>query len=327
MSVPYSRLLFNIIPWYSFLIVVGASFAIFLAVREEKRVGFKKDTVIDFALIVLPCGIIGARVYYVLFSWDSYKDNLLSVFKIWEGGIAIYGAIIAGLLTGYLFCRKRRIHFLTLCDLIAPGLVLAQGIGRWGNYFNQEAYGLPVLNELFCFFPYAVQIKSESGLQWHMATFFYEFVCDFLIFAFLIAARRKWFRFHGDVISFYALLYACGRLIIEEFRMDSLYASATIRISQLLSVLICIAVLTRYALMFRKQGKVFSAAIRLSLLISLVFNGIMIFWMAGFISLPISSVLHRFLLLLLCSITNAAELFILYGRYAEGEIVYADFRR
>ena len=105
MSVPYSRLLFNTIPWYSFLIVVGASFAIFLAAREEKRVGFKKDTVIDFALIVLPFGIIGARIYYVLFSWDSYKDNLLSVFKIWEGGIAIYGAIIAGLLTGYLFAE------------------------------------------------------------------------------------------------------------------------------------------------------------------------------------------------------------------------------
>ena len=93
--------------------------------REEKKGYLKKDTVIDFALIALPCGIIGARIYYVAFSWDSFRGDFLSVFRVWEGGIAIYGGIIAGLLAAFIFCRIRRISFLTLCDVFAPGLILA----------------------------------------------------------------------------------------------------------------------------------------------------------------------------------------------------------
>ena len=197
LSVPYSRMLFGIIPWYSFLIVLGVVLAIFLAAREEKRARLKKDTILDFALLVLPCGILGARIYYVAFSWSQFRDDLLSVFKIWEGGIAIYGAVIGGLIAAFFFSKKRKISFLTLCDVIAPGLILAQAIGRWGNYFNQEAYGLPVQNPALQFFPYAVQIQTENGLQWFMATFFYEFVWNLLVFVFLMIARRKWFRYNG----------------------------------------------------------------------------------------------------------------------------------
>ena len=130
-----SRMLFGVIPWYSFLIVLGVVIAIVLAVREENRAGLRKDTILDFTLIVLPCGIIGARVYYVVFSWDQFRNNLVSIFRIWEGGIAIYGAVIGGLLAAWLFARRRKISFFTLCDVIAPGLILAQAIGRWGNYF------------------------------------------------------------------------------------------------------------------------------------------------------------------------------------------------
>ena len=144
----------------------------FLACREEKRAGLKKDTALDFSLLALPCGIIGARIYYVAFSWPSYKDNPVSVLKIWEGGIAVYGGVIAGLLAAWFFCRKRKISFFTLCDLFAPGLILAQAIGRWGNYFNQEAYGSVIQNPALQFFPFGVQIQSEAGFQWHMATFF-----------------------------------------------------------------------------------------------------------------------------------------------------------
>ena len=212
MSVPYSSKIFGLIPWYSFLIVTGAAIAIWLAVREERRTDLKKDTVIDFALWVLPAGIIGARLYYVVFSWDQFKDDLLSVFRIWEGGIAIYGAVIAGLLTALIFSRKRKVSFLTLCDMIAPGLILAQAIGRWGNYFNQECYGLAVNNPSLQFFPFAVQISNGAGREWHMATFFYESVWNLAVFVFLLIARRKWFHYRGDVISFYAFCYACGRL-------------------------------------------------------------------------------------------------------------------
>ena len=324
MSVAPSRMIFGIIPWYSFLIVLGAAVAIMLAVREEKRTALKKDTVLDFALIVLPCGIIGARIYYVAFSWAQFRNNPVSILKIWEGGIAIYGAVIAGLLTAWIFCRKRHISFFTLCDLVAPGLVLAQAIGRWGNYFNQEAYGLEVLNPALHFFPYAVQIQTETGLQWHMATFFYESVWNLAVFIFLIIARRKYFRYNGDVICFYAILYACGRLIIEDFRTDSLYASSGVRISQLLSVVICVLILNRYLHMFYRDSGIRSFPVRFFILFAFAADASAIIWMLNIFPVAVESLLHRFLLLAFCSILNITALLQLYGKCAKGDLIYAD---
>lgn len=253
-SIPYSRFIFGQVPWYSFLIVIGASFAIFLAAREERRIGLPKDTIIDLALFLLPCGIIGARLYYVIFSWIQFKDDPLSIFRVWEGGLAIYGGIISGLLVLLLFCRKRRLSALTLCDIIAPGLVLAQALGRWGNWFNIEAYGLTVTDPALCFFPYAVQVP-EDGYAWHMATFFYESFWNLFVFVFLMIGRRKSLRLRGDVFCFYLLLYAAGRLVIEELRLDSLYASSSVRVSQLLSILLCIGVVIRYTVLLRRQER------------------------------------------------------------------------
>ncbi len=325
MSVAPSRLLFGLIPWYSFLIVLGAAIAIILAVREEKLAGLKKDTILDFVLIVLPCGIIGARIYYVAFSWQNFQGNPVSILKIWEGGIAIYGAVIAGLLTAYLFSRKRKISFFTLCDLIAPGLILAQAIGRWGNYFNQEAYGTVITNPSLQFFPFGVQIQTESGLQWHMATFFYESCWNLVVFVFLMIARRKWFRFHGDVICFYALLYACGRLVIEDFRTDSLYATSSVRISQLLSVIICILILSRYIHLFCKE-KEFRLPVRILCILAFFVDLAAILWMVNLIPYALPDMLIRFLLLSLCSFFNILALFTLYKRCSKGEVIYADFK-
>ena len=240
-SVPYSRYIFYPIPWYSFLIVIGAAIAILLASREERRLGLRKDTVLDLSLFLLPAGIIGARIYYVIFSWSQFQHDFFSVFRIWEGGLAIYGGIIAGLITILIFCRLRKLSPLLLCDIIAPGLALAQSIGRWGNYFNMEAYGFSIHDPRFCFFPLAVLIPSD-GNTWHLAAFFYESVWDFLIFLFLIFYRRRHSnRRSGTIFLSYVYLYACGRLIIEELRTDSLYAVSSVRISQLLSVIICIS--------------------------------------------------------------------------------------
>lgn len=244
-SVPYSRYLFYPVTWYSFLIVSGAVIALILARREEKRAGLPKDTVLDLALWIIPGGIIGARLYYVIFSFRQFQKDLLSVFRIWEGGLAIYGGIIAGLLVLFFFCRHRKVSFLLLCDIIAPGLAIAQCIGRWGNWFNTEAYGLHVSGSFPCFFPFAVQIPSDD-YTWHLATFFYESLWDFVIFIFLFFSRHKLLnRKYGDVFFFYLFLYAAGRLVIEELRTDSLLASS-VRISQLLSVLICIVILLYY---------------------------------------------------------------------------------
>lgn len=245
LSIPYSRYLIYPIPWYSFLIVSGAALAIFLACREERRLGLEKDTIIDLSLILLPCGIVGARIYYVIFSWEQFRDDLVSVLRIWEGGLAIYGGIIAGLAALLLFSRFRRLSPLLLCDIIVPGLALAQSIGRWGNYFNIEAYGLQVTDSALCLFPLAVQVPA-AGNSWHLATFFFESLWDFLVFLYLFLSRKKLSAFRGSIFYRYLFLYAAGRLMIEELRLDSLYASSSIRISQLLSVLVCIFVLARY---------------------------------------------------------------------------------
>ena len=252
-SIPYSRYIIYPVPWYSFLIVLGASIAIFIASRGEKRAGLKKDTIIDLALWLLPFGIIGARIYYVVFSWDQFRQHSLSILRIWEGGLAIYGGILAGLIVLFVFCRKRSIQPLLLCDVIVPGLAIAQSIGRWGNYFNIEAYGAVMHNPSLCFFPLAVEVPTASGTEWHMAAFFYESVLDFAVFLFLMTRGQKLKRKPGDLFFFYLILYAAGRLIIEDIRTDSLYAVSSVRISQLLSILLCLFVLLRYSLpLFRR---------------------------------------------------------------------------
>ena len=308
-SMPYSRYILYPIPWYSFLIVLGAALAIFLASREEERAGLQKDTIIDLSLRLLPCGIIGARLYYVLFSWDQFKNNLLSVFRIWEGGIAIYGAIISGFLVLVLFCRRRKLQPLLLCDLIAPGLALAQGIGRWGNYFNMEAYGLTIVNPRYCFFPLAVQIPSASGSEWHLATFFLESAWDLSLFAFLMICRRKLFRKQGDTFLFYVFFYAAGRLIIEDLRLDSLYAVSSVRISQLLSLLLCVGILLYYGLRAHRENR----CLPLVRYLALLFSGIIsVFLLMVIVHWPIRLTLTvRTRLFLLCSYSVVMILLLL----------------
>lgn len=239
---PSSRLIFGILPWYSFLIVCGMVIALLLAIREEKRRGLPQDTVLTLVLWMIPAAIIGARLYFVLFSWSDYADDPVSILYIWEGGLAIYGGLITGLITIVIYCRIKKVSVLTVCDLIAPGLALAQGIGRWGNYFNMEAFGLEVTDPSLQFFPFAVLINENGGQVWHMATFFYESLADILIGLFLLAVRHRMMKKNGDTFFWYVLLYGAARLVTENFRMDSLY-SGSFRISQILSVLMCIGVL------------------------------------------------------------------------------------
>ena len=246
---PTSRLIFGVIPWYSFLIVSGMVIAILLAIREEKKVGLPEDSVLSLVLWLIPFSIIGARIYFVIFSWEYYANDFLRVFRIWEGGMAIYGGIIAGLITALIYSKIKKLPFLSFCDIIAPGLALAQGIGRWGNYFNQEAYGLPITTASFQFFPIGVLINENGHQVWHMATFFYESVADILIGVLLLVLRHKHMKRRGDVFSWYVLLYGATRLITEHYRMDSLYtAGEQFRISQILSVLMCIGVCLYFTL-------------------------------------------------------------------------------
>ena len=319
-ATPASRYLIGTIPLYSCLIVLGALIAVILAVHEEKIIGLKKDTVLDLALWVLPMGIIGARIYYVAFSWKDFQNNLSSIFRIWEGGIAIYGALIAGLITILLFSRSRKMNPLTLCDIVAPGVILAQAIGRWGNYFNMEAYGAAVVNPALQFFPFAVMIPSDTATPWHMATFFYESTWNLMVFVFLFIARRKLLRKTGDVLFFYAFLYACGRLIVEDFRTDSLYASSSVRISQLLSVLICIGLLIWYFRLYGKKNRIGSMLFLLSLLYSLPVLG----YSLDIVLHPSEmNLVSHFILLGTFAFLNIVTLFVLYGKSSPDEVIYA----
>lgn len=232
------------ISWYAILIVSAVLIGYFLANREAKRIGLHQDTMIDFLLYGIPLAIVGARLYYVLFRFNHYSENLFSIFDIREGGLAIYGGILGGLLAARIVARKHKISVTMLLDTAAPSLVLGQAIGRWGNYINMEAYGLRVSEEALQFFPFAVEIPVGSVWYWHMATFFYEFCWDMVVFVLLLLIRRHAYNTatynekdaHGDVFMWYLLLYCSGRTVIEGLRFDSLtFISEFVRISQILS--------------------------------------------------------------------------------------------
>ncbi len=325
LATPSSRLFLGLVPWYGILIVLGAALAIVLSEKEARRQSLPKDTILDLSLWLLPFGIAGARLYYVIFSLPSYQANPVSVLYIWEGGLAIYGGLLAGIVVIVLFCIRKKISVPLMLDILSPGVVLAQGIGRWGNYFNQEAYGLPLSpSSPFCFFPLAVKIQNPDGAVWHMAAFFYESVLDISICFFLLFARRKMIRKKGDVFLSYAFFYAAGRLVIENFRMDSLYLGTEIRISQLLSVAFCMFLLCSLFIRRRKEMR----AIRPIHIIMSVFSflsGICVLYYSLHNSF-FSSASTVFQVAVLCSfsIPAAFTVLILYGRSSEKELIYAD---
>lgn len=217
--------------WYGIIISLGVLIGIYLAMREAKRLELDPEIIIDFCLLAIPLAIIGARIYYVVFQWDAYKDNPIDAIKIWEGGLAIFGAVIGGVIAALIFTRWRKLDFWLLADIVAPSLILGQALGRWGNFFNQEAYGYAITNPAWQWFPAAVFI--EKNQQWHMATFFYESLWNFIVFLFLIFYRKRKKR-NGEVFLLYLILYSCGRIVIEGLRTDSLYWGP-FRVSQLLS--------------------------------------------------------------------------------------------
>lgn len=220
--------------WYGLLITSGVLAGLLLMSIREGRFGLSKDTSVNLALWVVPAAIVCARIYYVAFTWDSFKDNLWSVFNIRGGGMAIYGSLIGGFLTAIFFARTKKINLFTLCDLTAPAVAIGQAIGRWGNFFNQEAYGVPMTNPSFQFFPAAVWIEEQSG--WFAATFFYESAWCALIVAFLLIAEKKhFFRRSGEEFLWYVTLYAFERMLVEGLRTDSLYFGP-VRVSQALSL-------------------------------------------------------------------------------------------
>jgi len=226
------------IRWYGILIAIGMAIGTVLAIHRAKKAGISENSVLDMLLIAIPLAIIGARAYYVIFKWEDYSGDILRILNIREGGLAIHGGIIAGILAGYFFCKLRNISFWKMADICIPSIVLGQAIGRWGNFINQEAYGIPT--DL----PWGIMVNGEKVHP----TFLYESLWNVFIFLFLIRYdRRK--KFEGELLFFYAILYSAARFFIEGLRIDSLMLGP-FRVAQIVSLLIIVT-----ALFFRHRYK------------------------------------------------------------------------
>ncbi len=219
------------IAWYGIIIAGGIVAGVLVAIYNAKRKGYNSELIFDMMILALPMSIIGARLYYVAFEWDFYAQNPDKIFAIWEGGMAIYGAIIGAFLAAFILCKWRKFPFLRLMDIATPGLILGQAIGRWGNFINQEAYGLPITNPDLMFFPYGVQ----DGGQWFLATFFYESMWNLAVFAIMMWYFKRAKR-DGNIFAVYLIGYGTGRLWIEGVRIQTLQFLG-MPVSQLVSII------------------------------------------------------------------------------------------
>ena len=230
------------VAWYGLIIVVGMIAAIYLTIREGEKRDVSEDFIIDTAFWVLPLGILGARLYYVLFELGYYLNNPGQIFAIWEGGLAIYGGIIAGALTIYWRCRKENVPFTLLTDIVTPYVLLAQAIGRWGNFINQEAHGGEVSRQFLekLMLPeFIIEGMHINGSYYH-PTFLYESVWSIIgVILILLIRKRHHFLLRGETTALYFIWYGIGRLFIEGMRTDRLYMGP-FRISQIVSVILII---------------------------------------------------------------------------------------
>ncbi len=226
------------IHWYALCILSGLILAVYLASKEAPRKGMTSDDILDFILIAFPLALIGARLYYVMFEWSYYAHHLDEIIAIWNGGIAIYGGLITGALVLLVYCYYKVLDPIHFLDIAAPGVMIAQAIGRWGNFVNQEAYGKAVsqLNYL----PSFIQKQMFIEGSYRIPTFLYESLWNLLGFIIIMIWRRKpKSLLDGEIFAFYLIWYGCGRLVIEGMRTDSLMFLG-FRVSQYVSVLLII---------------------------------------------------------------------------------------
>ena len=226
-----SRVAFSVfgkpIYWYAIIIVAGFLLGATFVARSAKKRGLDPENIWDIALYGLIFGLVGARIYYVLFDLDTIKDSIWNFFKIWEGGIAIYGAIIAAVITCYVYCRRHKLPVLKMFDFCCQGLFIGQAIGRWGNFVNAEVYG------------------GETSLPWGMSIdgadavhplFLYESLWNALGFLIVLLVRDR-IKTDGKIFSFYILWYSFGRLLLEGMRQSEyiLFLAGNVGISQVVA--------------------------------------------------------------------------------------------
>jgi len=225
------------IHWYGLLIGLGAMLGLYIAIAESKRRGLHKDTFVDLVLYAIPIAILSARAYYVIFKWDYYSQNPGQIIQIWEGGLAIHGGLIGAVITAVVFAKKRGLPFWKIADIGAPSIILAQGIGRWGNFMNQEAHGGPVTREFLegLHIPEFIVNNMYINGQYYHPTFLYESIWNIAGFIILVLLRRVNLK-RGEMFLSYVIWYSVGRFFIEGMRTDSLMLTETLRIAQVISI-------------------------------------------------------------------------------------------
>ncbi len=265
------------IKWYGVIIALGFILAALLGGRIAYTWRMNLSKLVDVLIYGTFAGIIGARAYYVVFEWDYYSQHPAEIFEIWNGGLAIYGGIIGGIIAGYITCKVEKVNFRNLLDLVGLALLVGQGVGRWGNYANQEAFGTITngkygmmsnkIADYISAHPEKFGLQNVADIPQYIKdndvfvhpTFFYEFAWCMLGLALLYIVLKKFRKFSGQIFLCYGIWYGLGRMFIEGLRTDSLYIGTTgIRVSQLLSaciVAVCVVLLIVNLIKVRKNPK------------------------------------------------------------------------
>lgn len=245
MSAALSPIAFHLgdlsVKWYGILMATGVVVATLMAIQEGKKRQIMPDDFIDFLLWAVPIGFIGARIYYVVFEWGYFSQHPSEIIAIWNGGIAIYGGLLAGLAVLIVFCKKRHLPIFLMLDIIAPGVMAAQVIARWGNFMNQEAHGgitsLVFLQKLHL--PQFVIQQMYINGHYYQPTYLYESVGNLIGLILILSLRHRKHLFkQGEVFLSYVIWYSMVRFVVEGMRTDSLYIANTIRVSQALSLVL-----------------------------------------------------------------------------------------
>ena len=233
---------FTQIRWYGLIIAVGLMLAVLYGMRRSKSFGIKQDDIVDGVLWIVPFAIICARLYYCIFSWSDYASDPISILYIWNGGLAIYGGVIGAMIGVIVFCRIKKINTWALLDLVALGFMIGQSIGRWGNFFNREAFGSEITTNFFL--RMGLYNTRTDVVQYFHPTFLYESLWNLVGFVILhfVSKKRK---FDGQIALSYVAWYGLGRTLIEGLRTDSLMLGP-IRVSQLLAAVSCIAAVVTF---------------------------------------------------------------------------------
>lgn len=237
------------VKWYGIIMAVAIILAVSMAIVEGRKRQIESEDFLDLLLWVVPLGYIGARIYYVIFEWNYYSKHPDQIIAIWNGGIAIYGGLIAGLIVLLIFSYRRMLPPFLMLDVITPGVMAAQILGRWGNFFNQEAHGGPTTLHFLqsLHLPDFIINQMKIGGTYYQPTFLYESFFNLIgLILILLLRHRKYLFKQGEVFMLYLGWYSVVRFFVEGLRTDSLYLTSGIRVSQLLSLILFIAVIALF---------------------------------------------------------------------------------